>query len=87
MKKLIVVALGIFALTLLAGCSGSGGGLSWLGSTGETIFAGGGGSGSDGGNDGGGGSSALGHSPEPATIALMGGGLAVLAFLSRRKRK
>ena len=80
-----------FLLPLLSGCGGGGGGggvsgaiSSLLGSSGD------GGSGNSGASallslDGG--TTATIHNPEPATMLLMGGGLAAMAFYKRRFKK
>ncbi len=69
----------IMATLMLTGCKGSGGGASaWLGSS----YAGG--------SDILGGDSPISSNasnPEPATIVLLGGGLAAYAFLRRRRLK
>ena len=85
---------------LLSGCGGSGGGVSGLieglfgggGGDGGSTLAGGGGGGTDPGGGGGGGTDPGGGStiinPEPASVALFGGGLAGLAMVGlRRSRK
>lgn len=77
MKRIVALLSCVIIVLMLAGCKGSGGGVSgFLGST----FAGGG----SGGDSGGG--SPIGHSPEPATVALLGGGFAAYAFLKRKKK-
>ena len=66
-------------MLVLTGCKGSGGAAGFAGS----IFAGG--SSIIGGESVG--DSGVGHTPEPATVALLGGGLAAYAFLKRKKKK
>jgi hypothetical protein len=81
MKTLFGVVLCLLICVALTGCleqagsSGGGGGI-------VTALAGGG--------AGSGGSSipaGLPHNPEPATLALLGGGLAAYAFLRNRRNK
>ncbi len=77
MKSKLLVCLA--AVLLLAGCSGSGSGSSKSGSAAA-------GSGSDGGGSG---TNSIipHHNPEPATMLLLGGGLAAYALLRRKHKK
>ncbi len=74
-SKLTAVMGCIIMMTLLTGCFGGGGSGSSSSGGGITIAGGGG--------DLGGGS--LPHNPEPATIALLGSGLAAYALYHYRK--
>jgi hypothetical protein len=80
MKKLLILACCIMMMTLLTGCFGGGGGGS---SGGGGILGDIAGIIDDGSGDDPGG---LPHSPEPVTIALIGGGLVAFAFLRRKKK-
>lgn len=90
MKQRMFVLAGLIALTmLLSGCLGGGGG---SGSNGGSAGIGGadmaglpGGGVGAGGNGGGGIDGNI--NPEPATVLLLGGGLAAYAFIKRRKLK
>ena len=86
-----LLALGIMVQLMATGCQGGGSGLSGLI---DSLFGGGSSStdvvefasiGEFNFDDSGGGVST--GSPEPATIALFGGGLAGLAFLRRRQTR
>lgn len=90
--RMSLLTLGIVAQLMATGCQGGGGGLSGLI---DSLF-GGGSSSTDvvefasigefnfDDPDGGG---VVSHQPEPATIALFGGGLAGLAWLRRRQTR
>ena len=99
MKLALVIAC-IGLAVLLAGCKGSGSTFGWGGgssSTSATVASLPDGGGDDGGGTGGGdtpgddpgdiGDDITYHNPEPATVALLGGGLAGFAFLRRKRRK
>jgi len=76
--RLALLAFCVIAMFALVGCKTSG---SSSGSAGSSYS-----SSNDAGEVGDAPINAM-HNPEPATIALLGGGLAAFAFFKRRKRK
>ena len=76
------LVLGVSALLLTSGCEGGGGSSGSLGAVGS-LASGVGGVGGVGGSD----AAATVTQPEPASVALFGGGLAGLALWRRRKGK
>lgn len=86
MKHLFLILTCIALTLLLTGCLGGGGGGSSGSSGGSFDVAGLLGGDSDGGGIFSGGGGVFEHTPEPATVALLGGGLAVYAFLKRKKK-
>jgi len=90
-SKLVLLAICMIVVPLLSGCLGDSGssssGSGGSSSGGDSTYASG--YGSTGGSTGSIGGSTVGsavHNPEPATLALFGGGLIAYA-LSRRKKK
>ncbi len=82
MRSKLVMLLGcVIMITLLTGCFGGGGGSSSSGGSGGVGDI----AGLPGGGDSGGGS--LPYNPEPATIALLGSGLAAYALYHYKKNK
>ncbi len=89
--KTLIIVLCIMTMTMLTGCfgGGGGGGSASGGSSSGGIDVAGLPGGSIGGDSilGGSGDSGIPHNPEPATLALLGGGLAAYALLKHNKRK
>ncbi|MDB4349544.1 PEP-CTERM sorting domain-containing protein [Omnitrophica bacterium] len=81
--RLAMIVLCMVSVFALAGCKGGGGGGGSYAGGGSSI----GGDTSTGTTSTVGGTLPTAHQPEPATIALLGGGLAAYALLRRRKRK
>jgi len=87
-KTTMIILCALLLAATLAGCSRSGGAdyASAINSAaGSAVVGDGGGDGDGNGSGDDSGSNPL--NPEPTTIALMGGGLAALALMNRRRRK
>lgn len=87
-SKLALLSVCVVALFALTGCFGGGGGSSASGSSygSGSSYAGGSGSTSSG-SSGGSTTSALPSNPEPATLALLGSGLAAYALMMRKRKR
>jgi len=91
-KKLLILTYCFMLSVAVAGCKGSGSAGGAGGFDIGDIYAGGGDIGGGdigggGGDIGGGGDLPINPNPEPATVLLLGGGLAGYAFLHNRKKK
>ena len=82
MKKIMLALSCVLIVFALTSCKNSGGGSTGASNAAGANFADAGDIPGDDGPIGGGG-----HSPEPATLAMIGSGLTALYFLRRRKRK
>ncbi|MFH1594097.1 MAG: PEP-CTERM sorting domain-containing protein [Candidatus Omnitrophota bacterium] len=78
--KILGLMFAMFLMVTITGCSGGGSAFS-------NLFGSGGGSDGTLYADGSGSTGAGGVNPEPATMALLGGGLAAFVFLKRKNRR